>query len=112
MVIVQINYRRPDMPQAEWAKRYTDELGRMFLSVEGLQWKIWLEDESDAQRSGGIYLFADRRTADAYMAGPIVAKMKANAAISELQIRSFAVRENMSRITNAPVPGLLAMAAE
>ena len=76
MVIVQINYRRPDMPQAEWNARYTDETAKPFLSVDGLQWKIWLDDEKD-QRSGGIYCFADRVTAQAYVDGPIVARIKA-----------------------------------
>ena len=28
MVIVQINYRRPDMPKAEWEARYTPDRAR------------------------------------------------------------------------------------
>lgn len=110
MVIVQINYRRPDMPKAEWEKRYTDDLAKQFLAVDGLQWKIWLDDE-DERRCGGIYLFADRRSAEAYAAGPIVARMKANTALSDLTVRIFDVRARMSEITNAPVAGLR-MAAE
>ncbi|QQS14709.1 MAG: YdhR family protein [Rhodospirillales bacterium] len=91
MVIVQINYRRPDMPKAEWEARYTDDLARQFLAVAGLQWKIWLDDE-DERRCGGIYLFADRKSAEAYAAGPIVARMKANTALSDLTVRVFDVR--------------------
>lgn len=105
MVIVQINYRRPDMPKAEWEKRYTDELGRKFLDVAGLQWKIWIDGEAE-KLSGGIYLFADRKAAQDYVDGPIVAAIKANKALSDLQIRIFDVRERMSAITHAPVPGL------
>ena len=70
MVIVQINYRRPDMPKAEWDARYSDETAKLFLSVAGLQWKIWL-DGDDEKLSGGIYCFADRATAQAYVDGPI-----------------------------------------
>lgn len=110
MMIVQINYTRPDMPKAEWEARYTDDRARQFLAVPGLQWKIWLDGEED-RRAGGIYLFADRAAAEAYVNGPIVARMKANPEIADLQIRIFDVRERMSAITNAPVPGL-AMAAE
>ncbi len=106
MVIVQINYRRPDMPKAEWNARYTDETAAPFVSLPGLQWKIWLDDPSDAQLSGGIYLFADRASAEAYVAGPIVARMKANTALQALQIRVFDVRQNMSEITRAPLPAL------
>jgi hypothetical protein len=110
MVIVQVNYRRPDMPKPEWEARYTDDRARQFLAVPGLQWKIWLDGE-DERRAGGIYLFADRAAAQAYMDGPIVARMKANPDISELDIRVFDVREKMTAITNGPVPGL-ALAAE
>ena len=103
MVIVQINYRRPDMSKAEWDGRYSADTAAPFVSLPGLEWKIWLDDPSDAQRSGGIYLFADRATAEAYVNGPIVARMKANTALRELDVRIFDVRRNMSEITRAPV---------
>ena len=48
-----------------------------FLKVDGLTWKIWL-DSPDEPRVGGIYLFEDRAAADAYLAGPIVARLRAN----------------------------------
>ncbi len=110
MMIVQVNYTRPEMAKAEWEARYTDDRAKQFLAVPGLQWKIWLDGEEE-RRAGGIYLFADRAAAEAYVNGPIVARMKANPDITDLQIRIFDVRERMSAITNAPVPGL-AMAAE
>ena len=106
MVIVQINYRRPDMPRAEWDARYSAATAAPFVSLPGLEWKIWLDDPSDAQRSGGIYLFADRAAAEAYVNGPIVANMKANTALRELDIRVFDVRHTMSEITRAPLPAL------
>ena len=110
MMIVQVNYTRPEMPKAAWEARYTDDRAKQFLSVPGLQWKIWLDGEEE-RRAGGIYLFDSRASAEAYVNGPIVARMKSNPDITELQIRIFDVRERMSAITNAPVPGL-AMAAE
>jgi hypothetical protein len=73
MVIVQINYRRPDMPKAEWDASYTPERAAPFLAVPGLQWKIWL-DGADERRAGGIYLFADRAAAEAYVNGPCVTR--------------------------------------
>ncbi len=105
MVIVQINYRRPDMPKAAWEARFTDDRAKPFLEVAGLQWKIWL-DGADERRAGGIYLFADRAAADAYVNGPIVARMRANPDIQELDIRVFDVRQRMSEITRAPLPAL------
>jgi hypothetical protein len=111
MVIVQINYRRPDMPKAEWEARYTDDRAAQFLAVPGLHWKIWLD--GDAERlAGGIYLFEDRAAAEAYVDGPIVARLKSNPDLGEVDIRVFDVRERMSEITRAPLPHLKAAAAE
>ncbi|TCZ66055.1 YdhR family protein [Roseicella aquatilis] len=102
MHIVQINYRRPDMPKAEWEARYTDERARQFLDVPGLLWKIWLDGEEE-RLAGGIYLFADRASAEAYAGGPIVARMQANPDFAEVSVRVFAVRRRMSEITRAPI---------
>ena len=56
---------------------------------------------------------ADRVNAQAYADGPIVARMKANTALANLQIRLFDVRARQSEITHAPGPGLASrMAAE
>ncbi len=113
MVILQINYRFQGMTRAEWEKRYTDAVGEKFLSVDGLVWKIWLDGQQE-NRVGGIYLFETQAKAEAYLGGPIVAGMKANPNVAELETRIFDVRERMSAITRAPVPGLTlaAIAAE
>ena len=109
MVILQINYCFQNMTRAEWEQRYTDATGRKFLSVDGLIWKIWL-DGLEANRVGGIYLFETQAQAEAYVAGPIVAGMKANPDVAQLETRVFNVRDRMSAITHAPVPGLAAVA--
>ena len=102
MHIVQINYRRPEMAKAAWDARYTDDRAKPFLEVPGLLWKIWLD--GDAERlAGGIYLFADQASAEAYAAGPIVARIKGNAEFSEVSVRVFEVRQRMSEITRAPI---------
>jgi hypothetical protein len=58
------------------------------------------------RRAGGIYLFADRAAAEAYVDGPIVARMKANPDVREPEIRVFDVRQRRSEITRAPLPSL------
>ncbi len=112
MVVLQINYRFQNVTAEEWATRYTDATGQKFLSVDGLQWKIWLDGEGN--NVGGIYLFETRAKAQAYLDGPIVAGMKANPNVADLRFTLSDVRERMSAITNAPVPGLapVAIAAE
>ena len=101
MVIVQINYCYRGA-RAEREQRYTDELAAKFLKVDGLNWKIWL-DSPDEPRVGGIYLFDDRAAADAYLAGPIVAGLRASPDVHDLECRVFDVRERMSEITRAPI---------
>lgn len=103
MVIVQINYRRPEMPRAEWDARYTDERAAPFLQVPGLLWKIWL-DGTEERLAGGVYMFEDRASAEAYAAGPIVARIRNNPEFSEVDVRVFDVRQRMSEITRAPLP--------
>lgn len=102
MVVLQINYRRPDMPAQEWDARYTDEIAKPFVDMQGLKWKIWIDEPTD-QLSGGIYLFETRADAEAYLNGPIVARMKANNALADLSFRVFEIREHVSRLTRAPL---------
>jgi hypothetical protein len=108
MFIVQINYSYKNASRAEWETRYTDDRAKQFLAVDGLQWKIWI-DAPDEPRVGGIYLFETRAKAEAYLAGPIVARLRASPDVENLDARIFAVRDRMSAITRAPVPGLPAL---
>ena len=112
MVILQVNYSYSGMSRAEWEQRYTDATAQKFLAVDGLVWKIWLDDRA-APNVGGIYLFETMANAQAYLDGPIVARLKAGVPEGSVQFRLSDVRERMTAITNGPVPGLaLAAAAE
>jgi Putative mono-oxygenase ydhR len=102
LVIVQVNYRYAGDP-AEWAKGYTKERAALFVDLPGLEWKIWL-DAPDESRTGGIYLFRDRASAEAYVNGPLLARHRNNPAVSELEIRISETRPSMNRLTRAPVP--------
>jgi hypothetical protein len=110
MVIVQINACYQNVTRAEREARYTDALAAKFRNIEGLNWKIWL-DSPDEPRIGGIYLFESRAAADAYLAGPLVAALRSNPEVFNLEIHTFDVRERMSELTRAPI-GHRAAAAE
>jgi Putative mono-oxygenase ydhR len=70
--------------------------------VPGLQWKFWLLNE-DKKESGGIYLFDDPESVQSYLAGPIIAGVKQHPALSNINVKTFGIVEELSRTTRAPI---------
>ncbi|MDE2436410.1 MAG: YdhR family protein [Sphingomonadales bacterium] len=99
--IVQINFDY-DVSEDELEQRSNPERARIFQSVEGLCWKVWLRD-ADRRESGGIYLFETRASAQAYVDGPIAAAVCKLPDSSNHSIKIFDVRENVSAVTGAPL---------
>lgn len=109
-VMLQVNFEYTNMSPELHAANNTPERAAPFLQVPGLLWKIWLNTEGGPQ-VGGLYCFATRADAEAYLAGPIVARMKSTPTIANLTTRIYAITERPSQVTHAPVP-FLAAAAE
>lgn len=105
MFMLQVNFDYPNMSPEMAAANNTAERAKPFLSVAGLQWKIWLNTEG-GPKVGGLYCFDTRANAEAYLAGPIVARIKANPEIANLTTQIYAVTEKPSIVTHAPVAGL------
>lgn len=68
----------------------------------GLLWKVWLMNEANNE-AGGIYLFENKDAAQSYMAGSIVAALKASPAVSDISAKLFDVLEEHSTVTRAPL---------
>ena len=68
----------------------------------GLQWKVWLMNEAESE-AGGIYLFESKAAVESYLAGPIVAALKASPAVSNISAKTFDILEEHSAITRAPL---------
>ena len=82
--------------------RALDGLARDIAGEPGLIWKIWTESQGTGQ-AGGIYLFDKPANATAYAA-------KHSARLAEMGITgiraiSFAVNDDLSAITRAPLSG-------
>ncbi|MEN8240535.1 MAG: YdhR family protein [Chloroflexota bacterium] len=77
-------------------------LADQFAALPGLVWKIWMinEDESEA---GGIYLFDDAKSLQAYLDGPLAAGVINHPALSDFSVKTFAVMEAVTAITRGPV---------
>jgi hypothetical protein len=84
-------------PPAEY-RGMADHVASAIAVVPGLLWKLWIFDE-DRRRGGGVYLFADREAAAAYLEGPIINQLRASPAIAGFTARLFGVLEGPSALT-------------
>ena len=75
-----------------------DHVAGAIAAVPGLLWKLWILDE-ERRRGGGVYLFADRVAATAYLEGPIVTRLRENPGVAGVEVRLFDVLDGPSVIT-------------
>jgi len=93
-------------------KTLRSELEKAFLKVaprfgpggdvKGLQWKIWLVNEAE-KSAGGIYLFKDDASVETFLKGEIVAGLKKNPALSDIEAKVFDIAIEHTKITRGPV---------
>lgn len=98
--ILQINYRF-GIPAADFSRAMLPA-AQPIGEVPGLRWKIWLMNEADSE-AGGIYLFEDDATLDAFLDGPIVSAFKANPVVTDIRVKVFDVSAAHSVVTRAPI---------
>ena len=87
------------------------EAASSIASVEGLIWKIWVSQEEEFEM-GGIYLFANRETAEAYLNHPVIQAVRSNPAVESTQSQLWDVESSLSAITRAPLPDTCRQFAE
>ena len=86
-----------------WGDAMTDALQGLAESIAqepGLIWKIWTENQA-AQEAGGIYLFQDLPSAEAYLTMHTQRLM--GFGVPHVNGKIFAVNDTLSRIDRAPV---------
>jgi hypothetical protein len=98
--ILQINFKL-NVPPAEF-EEIASSLARDFAQLPGLIWKIWLMNETEKE-AGGIYLFQDESSLQAYLEGPLAAAVMAHPALSNLAAKQFGVIEDCTAVTRGPV---------
>jgi hypothetical protein len=98
--ILQVNLKF-SIPKAELEAAWLPA-AQPISDVPGLQWKIWLMNETE-HTAGGIYLFESEAAVRAYMAGPIVAEMMVSPVLSNIDAKVFDMLENHTSITRGPV---------
>ena len=98
--ILQINFRF-----SVTADEYTAAVSKMaedFAKVDGLRWKVWIMNET-RKEAGGIYLFDDQASLDAFLKGSLAAAVTSHPALSAFSVRQFDVMPDITAITRGPV---------
>lgn len=95
-----------DFPyQGPWGAEMGEAMAGLAHSIAqepGLLWKIWTED-AQGQQAGGIYLFTDRASAQAYL-DMHSARLK-SFGIPQVNAKLFDVNDSLSLIDRAPLGG-------
>ncbi len=97
--VLQVDFPYPGPWGRDMAEAMED-LARSIAEEPGLLWKVWTENES-AGEAGGIYLFKDLSSAQAYMKMH-TARLK-GFGIPRVNSKIFAVNETLSQIVRAPI---------
>lgn len=77
-----------------------EDLARSIAEEPGLLWKIWTENEATGE-AGGIYLFEDIPSAEAYLAMHS-ARLK-DVGVPQVNGKIFAVNQALSQLDRGPV---------
>jgi len=98
-VILQVNFNY-DVSE-EVATGATPEAAQAIADRDGVQWKIWIRDP-ETKTSGGIYLFRDEASADAWRTD-LRADIEAREGTSDFDAKLFQITEGPTRITRGPI---------
>ena len=98
-VLVQFNFRYLG-PFGETLADSLDRLARTIAAEEGLQWKIWIENEGE-EEAGGIYLFDDETVARAYIEKHT--ERLSQFGVTGVEVKVFQVNPRLTTITRGPV---------
>lgn len=77
-------------------------LAGTFAALDGLRWKIWIINEEKSE-AGGIYLFNDESSLNAYLNGPLAAQVKGHPAFSDMSVIAYDVMPEPTATCRGPV---------
>ena len=78
------------------------DVAQPIADMKGLKWKVWLHN-AEEKSCGGIYLFKDDASVNAYLGSEIVKGLASNSALSNLSVKVFDVLPDHSKVTRAPL---------
>ena len=99
--ILQINFTFSGIARSELEQAWLPA-AQPIAETPGLRWKVWLMNETEHE-CGGVYLFDDEASVQAFLAGPIVAATKDAPILSNASVKIFDMMEEHTAITRGPV---------
>jgi hypothetical protein len=87
--------------KAEYLETFR-EAAVAIAATPGLSWKVWPWNDED-RVGGGIYIFEDAASAQAYLGGSIAAGLGEHPALSDLSVKQFEVLDSLTAVTRGPV---------
>ena len=100
--LAQVNFQFHAPSQAQAQKAALERAHAIADEVSGLIWKVWIFDRSRSE-AGGIYLFQDEASAQAYVTGDIFTGLTNMPGVEDMKVKIFDVNEINSAITRAPL---------
>ena len=100
--ILQINFKF-HVSRAEYETAVAPLAGPI-AAAPGLLWKVWLMNEVE-QEAGGIHLFEDRTSLNAYLNSEIVAAILSNPILSDFSVKQFALMKEVGEVTRGLAKG-------
>jgi hypothetical protein len=103
--ILQINFKftTPAADHLKLVAPFADAIA----AVPGLTWKVWMINEQNSE-AGGIYLFKDQASVNAYLGGEIVTGLKKEPTVKDITAKVFEVVEDMTKKTRGPIKDAVA----
>ena len=107
--VLQLSFKLRVPPDVLLAR--SREAATIIASVEGLIWKIWVLREEEFEM-GGMYLFSNRQTAEAYLNHPVIQAVRGNPAVVSTESKLWDVESSLSALTRAPLRDVSAQSSE
>ena len=92
---------KPKVPKEQLMAGFR-EAAPVFAKLDGLVWKIWLENEEEGIL-GGVYYFKDQASLDKYQASDMYKSGFEHPAFDVVTVKTFDIIEEFSKVTRAPI---------
>jgi putative monooxygenase ydhR len=102
--MLEINFKFTQ--SADDYKKLVAPFADPIAAVPGLTWKVWILNDK-AHEAGGVYLFKDEASLNAYLRGEIVTGLKQQQTLKEITTKVFDVVEDMSLKTRGPIAAMV-----